>query len=180
VDVEVDNQHAFDKPFGKQQQGGDADIVEGAEAGALVSARVMAATRSVAGDAVLERQPGGEHRAGGRQLRAARHPRVDGKADFSLDSVRHGAGQHLLDIGGQMRPVQPFRIGRSRHLDGAAQHVARRQAFHQKRIFAHRKAMGRRQFGVIVGMVGDRQLHGRYLAVWDNGLGSPRRSPAGV
>ena len=66
--VEIDDQNVSRGALGKQDQRGDSDIVEGAEAGALRAPRMVAAAGGVAGNAVDERQPRRQHRTAGGEL----------------------------------------------------------------------------------------------------------------
>ena len=66
MDVEIDHQDPPDEAFGLKQSRRDRHVVEHAETGAAVMGGVVAAPGRVAGRAVLQRQPGGERRAGDR------------------------------------------------------------------------------------------------------------------
>jgi hypothetical protein len=84
-----------------------------------------------------------------------------GKTDLALDFRRHGAGDHLVDIGPVMRAAEPVcRRGRRAVQRTVGNHSPPFQRPHQRGIFAHRKAMRHRETGVVIGMADDRQGHG--------------------
>ena len=99
VDVAVDDQDAGDAALVDERLGGDGDVVEDAEAGAAVGPGVVRAAGHVAGEAVLEREAGGEQGAGGGEEGAA----GDGGGVGQADRARLGGGQalvrHPLDVG---------------------------------------------------------------------------------
>ena len=98
VHVEVDHQRAADQPLGQQQAGGDRHVVEHAEAGAEAGEGVMAAAGGVAGDAMLQRQPGGQHRAGHGAAAAQRQHRRERQAQPAHRRRVQPLLQHAGDV----------------------------------------------------------------------------------
>ena len=81
VHVAVDDEHPRDAAFVEQRLGGDGHVVEDAEAGAALGTGVVRAAGHVAGEPVLQREAGGEQRAGRRQEGAAGDGGGVGQAD---------------------------------------------------------------------------------------------------
>lgn len=123
---------------------------------------MVAAAGGVAGDAVGKRKMRRSERAARRKLGTARHALVDGKTDLALDMRRNGIGQHLSDITGVMGPMKPRRRDRFSQAEPAGK-AERFEPFHEMAVFAHRKAMVRREAGVVVGMADDLKRHGQLL-----------------
>jgi hypothetical protein len=107
MDIEIDDQRLPDRALRLEDAGRHRNIVEDAEAGAEAGMGVMTTPRGVAGDPVLECQPGGQHRAGD-GAPAAQHERCrQGQPEAALAFCREAHLQHGRHIGRLMRQLEP-------------------------------------------------------------------------
>ena len=165
VDVEVDHQRMADQPLGQQHPSRHGDVVEHAEAGAEAGERVVAAAGGVAGDAVLQRQPGGQHGAGDGAAAAQRQHRRERQAQPPDRRRVEPLLQHGGDVEAVVRELEPgARCGFRHELLRGQQQTGTAQMRQQMREFRHREAMRRRQRRHIGGMVDDGCAHASELA----------------
>ena len=99
VHVAVDDEHARGAAFVEERLGGDGHVVEDAVAGAALRPGVVRAAGHVAGEAVLQREAGGEQRPGGGEEGAAGDGGGVGQADGALLGGGEGLVRHALDVG---------------------------------------------------------------------------------
>jgi hypothetical protein len=117
---------------------------------------------AVARDPALQRQPCGEGGAGGGEARAPNHLRRAGKADPADLLARQRQRQRPLDIIDRVGEVQRRRPGgRGREPAPRRHQPPPLQPRAQIAVFRHREAVARPQRRDVVGMVDDRQAHGR-------------------
>ena len=74
MDIEVDDEHAFDLPAVQKCKSGDGEVVEEAEPGAAIGTSMMSATPRAAGQAEL-------------QSRACREEGTTWRKDFLIEKV---------------------------------------------------------------------------------------------
>lgn len=159
VDIEINDEDAARIGFGEQPRRGDGEIVQHAVARPCIVQRVVRAACSVRGVAMCEREARGEVGAACREDRAARDARRDGKADTAFDRAIDRGGEDGGDISGgvdRLHPCARDRFGRVLRECGAALG----EGIDQQPVFAHRKAVIGRQFGDVIGVVDERDLHG--------------------
>ncbi len=158
MDVEINHHRPADAAFGEQQPGRDRDVVEHAKASTVLGEGMVAAAGGVAGQAVLERQAGGQHGAAAGRLGAGGDRGRDRQADPARDRGRHPLGQDRLDIGWRMDQLQPGCRSRHGRMDlSRLDQAARQQMRHELAEFLHRKSVPGRQRCHIRGMMDDRQ-----------------------
>ena len=122
--VEIDDQRAADSSLSLKHADGDRDIVEDAEAGAVVRECVVATAGCAAGDAVIEGEACGQHGSAHRGLRAEGHRGRQGNANAPGRRGRQRLAEHTLDVAAIVNALEP---GLRRRL-GLDHPVAGRQA----------------------------------------------------
>ena len=173
--VAIKNQHPLYQPAGAQRPGGDRQIIKNAEAGAEVIVGVVGAAGQVAGNAVLQRQLGGEQSAHGRDAGAPDQVFTPGQAHafgFPLaESVAEKAVEILRAVRQRQqrrtRPPRTVQIGRAGDAAVAQPFVQQPELFHRKAVPAgKRKTVGR--------MIDKRYGHGGSIAERRRLAGAPQ------
>ena len=146
--------------FGQQDAGGHRHVVEDAEARAEVGVGVVAAAGGVAGEAVLERQAGGQHgaghRAAGAQGQGLGHRQAEAPLLGGLEPLLQDGG----DVARRVGELEPGAGGRLRHHDLLRQHEARLpQVGEEPPELRHREAVRLGQRRDVGRVVGDRDPH---------------------
>ena len=154
VDIEVDDQGPGCAPLSLQHADGDGNVVQHAEALAVIGKRVVGAARQVARHAVFQCSARSFDRSLHRQLRPAperRRPRDADAADLGrLQRPR----REFLQVPGRMnkREVAGWRfVGDEDVL--RLQHPLAEQPLVRQRVLGHGKRVPRRQRNEVVGVV---------------------------
>ena len=161
VHIEIHHQQPLHQTLVQQHLGGNGDVIEDAEAAAVVGEGVVGPPRQMAGQTMLQRQPCCHHRAAHGQPGASDQRMCCRQADTTLGlAIQLTSGEGLV-IGAWMHQFQPT--------PGAGQWLvkllgpcqrARLEAFPQQFEFGHREAMARGQRSAVKRVVneGDPQV----------------------
>ena len=161
VHVAVDDEDAGDDALVEERLGGDGHVVEDAVAGAALGAGVVRAAGHVAGDPVLEREAGGEERAGRREEGAA----GDGGGVGQADGARLGGGEglvrHPLDVRERVDGGDAGDAGGGGGEEAARgrQQPARDERLAQVAVLRHREGVAGAERRHVVGVEDDGQRH---------------------
>ena len=158
------DQRLGDQAVGQQGAGGDRHVVEDAKAGAERGVRVVAAAGRVAGEAMLQGQAGGQHRAtdgaAAAQRQRWRHRQAEAALGFRVEPLLQDGG----DIARRVREFQPpprCRLGPV-HLVRQDQ-AGLAEIGEQAAKLGHREAVGAGQGGHVGRVVDDRYAHAAEL-----------------
>jgi hypothetical protein len=127
---------------------------------------MMAAARAVRGEATLERELRGKPGAADDMRRTVRHGFAHRKADSSFLVARHARRQHLIDIVGVVRRLDPG-ARRRRGFMPVDRRAAGKQQITDQAVLVPSIGTARRRLGYIAWMMDDSD-HAPYLGT-DNG-----------
>ena len=159
--IQVHHQQLAHQTLQQQHPGRHGEVVEDAEATAVVGKGMVGAARQVAGQALLQCQPGGEHRTAHRQPAAAHQRCGGGQTDAPHRSRLQLVAGKALVIGPAMHQLQPA----PRHRQGLVQLLGPRQIkplqmLDQKPKFTHRKTVGAGQGSRILRVINEGRTQG--------------------
>ena len=164
MDVEIHDQRPLDQPFLTQDPDCDGDVVEEAEAGAVIGKGMVTAAGCVAGQSMLERETAGEHGAADRRAPAAHKCLGQRQTEASNGAAVERERQHRLHIRIVMGERQP-RAGRRRGLTEARRrnHAVLQQHLLDPPELPDGEAVAGRERHGVVRVEDDRKGHGRRM-----------------
>ena len=162
VDVAVDDEDAGDAALVEEGAGGDGDVVEDAVAGAALGPGVVRAAGHVGGEAVLQREAGGERGAAGGEEGAAGDGGGARQADAAGLLGRHRDVGDALDVGEVVDGGGTGGRDRGRG-EGAAfgrKDAADGEGGAERAVLGHREGMAGAERRDVVGVEDDGKGHG--------------------
>ena len=158
--VQIDHQQAAHQPLRQQGAGRHGHVIEDAETTPRLREGVVRATGQVTGQAMAQRETGGQQGAPHRQPTATHHARRGGQAN----ATRLGAGEALAGKGlvvapgvHQLQPP-PWHGQGLVHLTGVEE-LQPPEVVNQQAELVHRKAMVLRQGGGVGRVMHQRNSH---------------------
>ena len=164
MDVEIDHQRPLDQPLLAQNADGDGDIVEEAEARAMIGEGVVAAAGGVAGEPVVECETAGEHGAADRRTAAPHQWGRERQTEAPHRAAVERQRQHRVYVSLVMGEGEPG-AGRRQRLDEARRrdHAVLKQHVLDPAELPDGEAMAGRQRDGVVRVEDDRKSHRRRL-----------------
>ena len=108
VDIAIDGQGALDASVPLHLANGDGDIVDDAEALAVIGKGVVEAAAEVHRDAVAKRLIGSQNRSSGHQPKAFDQRLAVGHLEFEFLAHRKSSGFQLVDVTGRVHQQHVF------------------------------------------------------------------------